>query len=78
MKNARVEANGISLGRYDFSWDNEGMKEQLTGKIYAGQYAFRFLSLIGKTVRLVESKGSDLVTILEIKGEEVLFKGAQG
>ena len=57
MKKARVEANGISLGRYDFSWDNEGMVEQMTGKIYAGQYASRFLALIGKSVKLVEPAG---------------------
>jgi hypothetical protein len=78
MKNARVEANDISLGRYDFSWDNEGTIEQMTGKIYAGQYASRFLPLIGKTVKLVEPTGVDFVTILEIKGDEVLFRGFQG
>ena len=65
MKNARVEANDISLGRYDFSWDNEGTIEQMTGKIYAGQYASRFLPLIGKTVK--QPAGVDFVTILEIK-----------
>jgi hypothetical protein len=78
MKKARVEANGISLGRYDFSWDNEGMVEQMTGKIYAGQYASRFLPLIGKSVKLVEPAGVDFVTILEIQGDEVLFRGFQG
>ena len=55
MKKGRVEANGISLGRYDFSWDNEGLIEQMTGRIYAGQYASRLLPLIGKTVKLVGS-----------------------
>ena len=78
MKNARVEANDISLGRYDFTWDKEGTIEQMTGKIYAGQYASRFLPLIGKTVKLVEPTGVDFVTILEIKGDEVLFRGFQG
>ena len=78
MKNARVEANGISLGRYDFSWDNEGMTEKMTGKIYAGQYVSRFLPLVGKTVKLVEPAGVDFVTILEIKGDEVIFRGFQG
>jgi hypothetical protein len=78
MKKARVEANGISLGRYDFSWDTDGTMEEMTGKIYAGQYASRFLPLIGKTVKLVEPAGVDFVTILEIKGDEVLFRGFQG
>jgi hypothetical protein len=34
--------------------------------------------LIGKTVKLVEPAGVDFVVILEIQGEEVLFRGFQG
>ena len=78
MKKARVEANGISLGRYDFSWDHEGTIERMTGRIYARQYVSRFVPLIGKTVKLVEPAGVDFVVILEIQGEEVLFRGFQG